>query len=173
MSVGGEETKRPGGLIFALLFLAVSLLLLSQLGDQTKFLAKGQLAAQPAFWPAIGVLGMTLFGAGHAFREFRRRSLKPGLGETGVWLRSLEYLAWFMVYVFAVPVIGYLPSTVIFSVALAVRAGYRGRLMLGAAALMGLGVVLIFKTFLSVKIPGGTIYEYLPDGLRSAALIYF
>lgn len=174
MSMGNEAARRPGRLIFALSFLAVSVVLLSQLGEETKFSWKGQLAAQPAFWPAIGVIGMVLFGSCHAVGEFRRRSRDPGLdetGETGIWLRSIEYLAWFMAYVFAVPVIGYLPATLIFTVALAFRAGYRSRGMLGAAALMGFGVVLVFKAFLSVKIPGGAIYEYLPDAVRSFALI--
>ena len=173
MSARDEESQRPGSLIFALLFLVVSLVLLSQLGAETKFSAKSQLAAQPAFWPAVGVIGMAVFGACHALGQFQQWSGDRSLRETGVWLRSFEYLIWFMVYVFAVQVIGYLPATLIFATALAFRAGYRSRSMLGAAALMGLGVVLIFKTFLSVKIPGGSIYEYLPDTLRSFALINF
>ena len=172
MSGGYRESGRPGSLVFALLFLFASLLLLSQLGEQTRFSSKAQLVAQPAFWPAIGVIGMVLFGTCHAIGEVRRLGADQGLRETGVWLRSFEYLVWFMVYVFAVPVIGYLPATVLFATLLTFRAGYRSRSMLGAAVLMGIGVVLIFKTFLSVKIPGGMLYEYLPDGLRGAALIY-
>jgi len=171
MSIGGEEAKHPGSFIFALLFLAASLLLLSQLGAETKFSAKGDIAAQPAFWPAIGVIGMVVFGTLHMLSNFRQRSLD--LSEISVWLRSFEYLVWFMIYVFAVPMIGYLPATLIFTVSLAFRAGYRSRRMLGAAAAIGLIVVLIFKTFLSVKIPAGALYEYLPDGLRSAVFIYF
>ncbi|MEM8948010.1 MAG: tripartite tricarboxylate transporter TctB family protein [Pseudomonadota bacterium] len=173
MSGGGKEKRRPGGLIFALIFLIVALLLLTQLGSQTKFSPKGQLFAQPAFWPAVGVMGMVLFGACHAVVEYRRSSRNPGLGETGVWLRSLEYLIWFMAYVFAVPIIGYLPATLIFALALALRAGYRNRRILVAAALMGLAVVLIFKTILSVKIPGGALYDYLPGALKSVAIINF
>ncbi len=176
MSIGEQEGGRPGGLSFAIAFLALALFLLTQLGAEAKFSPKGNLVAEPAFWPAIGVIGMSLFGGLHAIGEFRRRSRNRGLRETreaGVWLRSFEYLIWFMAYVFAVPVIGYLPATLIFTSALALRAGYRGRNMLGAAALMGFSVVLIFKAFLSVKIPGGALYEYLPDAFRSFALINF
>lgn len=182
MSIGDGEIARPGGLIFALMFLAVSIFLLTQLDAETKFSTKGNLFAEPAFWPAIGVIGMALFGALHAFGEFQRRSRNRSLRETretsetretGMWLRSLEYLIWFMGYVFAVPVIGYLPATLIFAVALACRAGYRSKRVLGAAALMGLGVVLVFKTMLSVKIPAGALYTYLPDALRSFAMINF
>lgn len=173
MSIGNEDKARPGGLIFALLFLAAAILLLSQLGSQTKFSPKGNLFAEPVFWPAIGVIGMVLFGGVHCLSQLRQHSRNRDLRETGVWLCSLEYLIWFMVYVFAVPIIGYLPATLIFAVTLAIRAGYRGKRMLGSAILMGLGVVLVFKTFLSVKIPGGALYEYLPGTLRSFAMINF
>ena len=57
--------------------------------------------------------------------------------------------------------------------ALAFRAGYRGPRMLCAAALTGLSIVLIFKTTLSVKIPGGAIYEYLPDIFRNFMIVNF
>ena len=166
---------RPGGVLFAVLFLLAAVFLLSQLGAETKFSGKTiwskKLFAQPRFWPAVGVIGMCLFGAAHLFVTWRRRV--PGTTrEALTWARALEYLVWFMAYVFAVPVIGYLPASIIFAVALAARAGYRSRGMLGAAALTGLGVVVIFKALLQVKIPGGAIYEHLPDGLRNFAILY-
>jgi hypothetical protein len=37
----------------------------------------------------------------------------------------------------------------------------------------GLFIVLIFKTFLEVKIPGGAIYEFLPNTLRSFMILNF
>ncbi|MDH3661034.1 MAG: tripartite tricarboxylate transporter TctB family protein [Alphaproteobacteria bacterium] len=167
------ETGRPGALLFALLFLALSLSLLSQLGNEAKFSAKGNWVAQPAFWPAIGVIGMSVFGALHLLTQHRREGFAGSLGEAAVWLLSLEYFAWFMAYVFVVPVIGYLPATLIFTTALALRAGYRDGWMLGAAALTGLGVVLVFKTLLSVKIPGGALYEYFPAAMRSFLMTNF
>ncbi len=168
-----RATPAPGALIFAALFLAGALALFSQLGAETAFSAKGKLVAQPAFWPAIGVGGMVLFALGHLVGLVCRGVPAGGAAEAAVWLRSGEYLAWFMVYVFAVPVAGYLPSTLAFAVALALRAGYRGRRQLVAAALTGLAIVLTFKTLLAVKIPGGAAYEHLPKALRSAAILYF
>jgi len=167
----------PGALPFAVLFTCLALFLLSQLGAETKFSAKGQLAAQPAFWPAIGVIGMVMFGGLHLLTTYRQRRRHSGptgdLPEAGIWLRSLEYLAWFMAYVVAVPLIGYLPATLFFTVTLALRAGYRTAGGLGIAALTGLGIVLLFKSFLAVKIPGGALYEYLPGMLRGVAIRYF
>jgi hypothetical protein len=34
-------------------------------------------------------------------------------------------------------------------------------------------IVLLFKTLLKVNLPGGLIYEALPDGLRQFMLTYF
>ena len=167
---------RPGGVVFAGLFLAIAVLLFSQIGSEAKFSAKAwgtkKMFAQPGFWPGLGVTGMCLFGAMHAIAAFNRRAGKD-VFEAVQWLRALEYLAWFMAYVWAVPIIGYLPATLIFMGALAVRAGYRNRRVILAALATGLAIVLVFKTALSVKIPGGALYEHLPDALRSIAILNF
>jgi hypothetical protein len=57
-------------------------------------------------------------------------------------------------------------------VLLALRLGYNAR-MAAWSAVGGLATVLLFKTFLSVKVPGGAIYEYLPNGLRAFMITYF
>ena len=61
----------------------------------------------------------------------------------------------------------------IFCTVLAYRAGYREGRVLGAAALLGASVVLLFKSFLQVKIPGGALYEYFPAALRNLLIVYF
>lgn len=163
----------PGELLFALLFLLFAVFLLSQLGTEAKFSAKGKFFSQPALWPGIGVIGMTVFGAVHAAGTLRGRRLVVELVEGAYWLRPLEYLAWFMAYVAATPIIGYLAASVLFMVILCFRAGYRGARALIAAGLVGLLIVLIFKTGLSVSIPGGAIYEYLPTEWRKFMLVNF
>ena len=179
-----RPTSKPGGWLFALVFLAIAIGLLSLIQTETKFsgfakaiekgqiFAKGKLVAQPTFWPLVGLLGMTLFGAAHALREWRARVGGAG-AESLVWLRPLEYFIWFMLYVQAVPAIGYLISTILFTCLLALRAGYRRPRTLALAAATGLAIVLIFKTMLSVKIPGGAVYEYLPDAWRTFAIVNF
>lgn len=164
---------RPGTALFTAVMLAFSVLLLSQIGVETKFSASGKLFAQPRFWPAVGVIGMVGFGALHLASLLRYRQISSEVSEALTWLRALEFLVWFMVYVRAVPVIGYLPATLIFTVLLAWRMGYRSGRMLGAAAATGFGIVLVFKTLLSVKIPGGAVYEYLPDGFRNFMILNF
>lgn len=159
-------------MLFAAAFLIGSLILLSQLGAETKFSAKGQMFAQPRFWPAVGVIGMVVFGAAYLAETYRRRVPTSGV-EPLIWLRAVEYFVWFMAYVIAVPIIGYLAASICFTVLLALRLGYRSARHLGLAAGVGIAVVLVFKTGLSVKIPGGAVYEYLPDTLRNVMIVNF
>ena len=77
-----------------------------------------------------------------------------------------------MAYVVAVPYVGYLPSTIFFAVILTWRMGYRSRKMLVIAALTAVAIVVTFKSFLQVRVPGGLLYEQLPDGIRSFMLTY-
>lgn len=163
---------RPGETVFMAAFLLFSLFLLSQLTAETKFSARGKFFAQPRVWPAIGVGGMALFSALHLWRRGRFPDA-GALGEVGLWLRGIEYLLWFMAYVWAVPVVGYLPATLLFTCTLAWRVGYRSPRGQLAAAVTGLAVVLVFKTALSVKIPGGALYEMLPGWLRNVMILYF
>lgn len=174
------DRRPPGELLFAAVFVGFALFLASQIGEQTIWARKSKLFAQPRFWPAVSIIGMIGFGLpalGAAWIGFRRRAaferLPKERREAMIWLRAVEFVAWFMVYVFMVPVLGYLICTVAFVPLLAWRMGYRARLMLWAAGATGLGTVLVFKTFLNVKIPGGLIYEYLPGAARSFMIVYF
>ena len=174
-SVEERRFKGPirGQLIFALLFLSLSILLLSQLGDQTKWIKKAKFAAQPRLWPMIALTGMVFFTGLHLWRLPRREVLQVDLQEAKRWLHVIEYCVWFIAYVWVVPNLGYLISTVIFLPALAYRAGYRNQKMIIYAAGIGFCIVVIFKSFLEVKIPGGVIYEFLPNVLRNFFILNF
>ena len=163
---------RRGQLLFALAFLALSLLLLMLLPWQTTWLAKSQLVAQPRFWPAVGLGGMVLLGGLHLYRLPWRRNSRYDWWEARKWFVVLEFALWFMAYVLLVPVVGYLPATLAFVPALSWRMGYRSRLILVSSIVFAVVVVVMFKGFLSVKIPGGAVYEYLPGGLRRFFILY-
>ena len=93
--------------------------------------------------------------------------------EFKIWLSVFEWAAWFLAYVVLVPVLGYLPMTLLFAPLLTWRIGYRSRLMFWISIGFSLCVVLVFKSFLQVKIPGAAIYEYLPSALRSFFILNF
>ena len=168
-----KRYRRPGDLLFALVFLAFSFFLAANLGSQTTWFDNTKLAAQPAFWPTVSILMMAWFASLHALSAFMSERLEGRWAEVRFWLRSLEYVAWFMAYVFLVPQLGYLPSTILFMVALTFRIGYRDRWIFGAVIILAIAIVVLFKSFLQVKVPGGKMYELLPDAARAFMLTYF
>lgn len=168
-----KRYRRPGDLLFAWVFLVFGLLLWVNLDKQTATLEATQWAAQPSLWPTVAVYMMVGFGSLHFISSLLSPKLGGRLKEVGFWLRSFEYAIWFMVYVILVPLIGYLPSTIFFTVALTIRSAYPQRPSLGAAVVLAVTVVVIFKSLLQVKVPGGQVYEALPTGLRSIMLTYF
>lgn len=168
-----KRYRRPGDIVFAWMALVVSVFLLSQLVDQTTWRNGGKLFAQPRFWPAVSLGGMAFFAAFHLLGSALSDRIHGRWQEVWLWITSLEYAGWFIAYAVLVPYAGYLPSTVIFAVALALRAGYRKMSTLGIAAVSAVVIVLLFKTFLKVNLPAGLIYESLPDGLRQIMLTYF
>ncbi len=165
--------RKPGELLFAALILLFSGLLLAQIGWQTTWLPKKALAAQPRLWPAISLGGMALFGL-LLWLKTRNITRTPGRWREALcWVKSLEFVGWYVLYVAAIPVIGYLLATIAFCLFMAVRLGYRSRQAILSAIGFALFVVLTFKTGFNVKIPGGALYELAPENLRYILIRYF
>jgi len=167
-----QRYRRPGNLFFASIFLLFSLALCTQLGIQAKWLSGTKWSSQPALWPNIAIIGMTIFAALNWISAFVSEKIDGRWAEIMVWIRSFEFVLWFMVYVILVPLLGYLPSTVLFGLALSFRMGYRSLKMLSISAFASIAIVVTFKSFLQVRVPGGKAYEFLPDALRSFMLTY-
>ncbi|MEM8730299.1 MAG: tripartite tricarboxylate transporter TctB family protein [Pseudomonadota bacterium] len=164
---------RRGQLAFALGLLGISALLLVQIGGQTRWVENTQLFAQPRFWPAVGLGLMTLGALLHLIRLPWRRFTEFDRSEGLKWAAALEYVIWFMVYVTLVPIVGYLPVTLVFVPALAWRMGYRSPRWLWLSVGLGFVIVVLFKSVLNVRIPGAASYEFLPDALRSFFILNF
>ena len=92
-----QRYRKPGDLVFAIFFLVFSVALLTQLGDQTKWVARKSLFVQPRFWPAVAVGGMVLFGTLHLIGSLWSPRIYGRLKEMWFWARSLEYVAWFLI----------------------------------------------------------------------------
>lgn len=112
-----EEIRRfdgplRGQALFAIVFLVASALLLSQLGNETKWAKGTQFFAQPRFWPAVSVIGMVLFGGLHLWKLPRRGFERVDVVEWKIWFFAIEYVIWFLAYVMLVPKLGYLPMTI-------------------------------------------------------------
>lgn len=168
-----KRHRRPGDVVFAFIILVFTIFLLSQLFEQTTYQSREKLVAQPRFWPAVSLTGMALFAALHLLGSAFSERINGRWSEVWQWIKSFEYAGWFITYAASVPYAGYLPTTVVFTTLLALRAGYRSAKMLGAAVISSIIVVLLFKTLLKVNLPAGKIYDVLPDGLRQIMLTYF
>lgn len=169
-----ELQQHPAQWIFATMLLVGSLILLSQLGEQAKFPASKPFVSQPGFWPAISLSGMTFFAACFLYSSWKNRApdgTASAASEVLAWFKVIEYPLWFLTYVWVVPLAGYLLSSLIFPVLMCWRLGYRDKRFYGIALIVSFSVVVIFKSLLEVKIPGGEIYNYLPEALRNFMII--
>lgn len=164
---------RRGQLGFILAFCTFSGILIANIRGQTQWFDGLALFAQPRFWPFVGLAMMLVCSVAYLYFLPWKRFTRADQAEAVRWGSALEFAVWFMSYVFAVPIIGYLLATLVFMPALSWRLGYRSRRFVWFSVGFALATVLLFKTFLSVKIPGGAIYEYLPDALRSFFLLNF
>jgi predicted ferric reductase len=165
--------RRPGDFVIAFLSFAFALFLAANLPFQTTWVARTKLFAQPAFWPAVAVAFMVLFSTLHMIGALVSERIPGRLAEVVQWIKSAEYALWFMAYVMLVPVLGYLVATLAFTISLTWRLGYRSWRWAGIAAGFAVIVVVLFRGFLHVKIPGGALYAHLPPGaLRAFFLTY-
>lgn len=171
-----EPRHHRAEIVFGAVSLLAALVLCGLLPFEVQWLKNKPFTQQPGFSAAISIAGMLAFGVLEFLFAWRRNADGRGesiVAEVRFWIVSLEYAFWFMAYVLILPVLGYLPSTVAFCLLLTWRLGYRSPAVLCAAVLIGIATVLVFKSFLSVKIPGGVLYEYFPASLRNILIVYF
>ncbi len=168
-----KRYRRPGDYVFSLVFLLFAVFLLVNLPYETRWVPRTKLYAQPAFWPAVSIFVMVAFSAIHLLGSLVSERIPGRWKEVAYWLRSLEYSVWFMAYVHLVPWFSYLPATVAFCLALSWRLGYRTWRWALINVAFAFAVVLLFKSFLQVKVPSGALYDLLPGTLRIFMITYF
>jgi hypothetical protein len=177
-----DSRRQSGDAAFAMISLLVSLFLLSQIGQQTKWVEGVALLKQPRFWPALCLGGFFVCSLGYLIQSLRdlggdqlstsNQKLLPW-DELFAWIRAIEFAFYFLIYVYMVPFIGHLPATLIFCPLLTLRAGYRDLKIIGWSLFAGFLIVLIFKSILGVKLPAGAVYDLFPDQIRNFLILYF
>lgn len=167
------KTRSAGQVVFVIFGCLASLFLMTQLGTQTDWSDRARtIAAQPRFWPTVAISTMVISFSVHWRLMARRRPNSHDWVEVRRWSEPLEFLGWFILYVFAVPRLGFLPMSLVFASLLTWRLGYRTGKALWVACLFALSITVIFKGLLGVNIPGGQIYNLLPGGIRTFFLVY-
>ena len=174
----GREEYQAGDLVFAILMLFIVMVLLVSIPFETKWFDGVPLVKQPRLWPTFCLVGMALFGFLYSIQiwknyKFQLGQLQGELNELSSWLRPLEFVFYFVLYVWFVPLMGYLLSTLLFFSLLTIRTGYRTLFMFWVSLATGFGIVVLFKSLLKVRITSGAIYDYLPDGWATFFMIYF
>ena len=166
--------RRPGDFLFAAGSFALALFLLTQLPEQTRWFNRVDLLLQPRFWPAVVLGALTLFSGLYLMQSWRARKDPDHLdastvpaGELLRWLRPLEYALYFVAYAASIPWLGYLLATVLFMPLLGLRTGIRSLPGLSLLAGIGVGIVLVFKTGLEVRMPPGAVYDLFPPTVRN------
>ena len=94
--------------------------------------------------------------------------------EATVWLRALEFVGWFVAYTIAVPILGYLVSTLMLGTLLPLRMGYRGKRWFFTCLTVSFAIVLVFRTGLQIKTPINVwLYGFLPTGVEGFMKTWF
>ena len=159
--------------------LVASVSLLTQIDAQTKWIKRVDLTMQPRLWPILALVLMVVSALAMCvvgFRKLRSNQVQSALSERSLlleWWLPLEYSLWFLAYVYVVGLAGYLLATLGFMLVLTYRAGFREKLWFGWAVVVGLTVVLSFRTALQVRLPSGQLYEFLPPEFRNFMITYF
>lgn len=164
--------------LFSLAALSAACGLLWHADSQLKWIDGAGFHLQPGFWPVLALAGMAVFAAPGLFRKRSSPASAPPAPTPWrrllrEWFGPAEYAAYFLVYVYLVPRLGYLPATLLGFALLTLRAGYRGWRMVAYSQVAGISIVLLFKSGLQVKIPGGKIYAWFPDALRNFLIANF
>ena len=165
-----QQSNQTGQRIFAICILLIAVTLLFMADTELKWKKNADFHKQPGFWSIIALSAMAAFSALQLMLPPWKLRMpadfqwKPWLQ---AWFGPVEYAIYFLVYVWLVPLIGYLPATLLVFPLLVLRAGYRERKYLAFSWIVGIAVVVLFKSILQVKIPGGEFYSVFPEAVRN------
>ena len=183
------EFKRiTGDLTLSIIFLLFVVFLLIYFNSESGWSARdlnqkrvGKILKQQWVGPLmcmVILLPATILNILEAFKAYKKskRLLLPNkiMYEMTQWIRSLEFILYFLVYTFSITVLGYLISTLIFAVFLTYRLGYRTKKWIFISLFSSFIVVLIFRTILQIKTPVNIwLYKFFPENLEVFMKIYF
>ena len=170
-----RPASATGQWLFSLCAFALVLFLFASIPFQTSFFDNVPWYKQPRIWPGIAIVGMLIAGIGHFFtlRKFSEPpETLPFSKDLQLTAKALEISLWFILYIFAVGALGYLPSSIAFALFMCWRMEYKSWRFYLYALLLAIAIVAIFKGILQVRIPGGDLYDFLPTDLQRFAKTY-
>lgn len=136
---------------------------------------------QPWLMPGVALSILALSNLMTLWKDISDLRARPPTAEEAAegwqallgWLRPLEFLAYYGLYVFFVQHLGYFPSTLLFVMFLLWRVGLTAPKWI----ISGLGLVIfmigVFRYGLGVWMPAPEIYQYFPEAIRTALIRWF
>ncbi|MFM7333471.1 MAG: tripartite tricarboxylate transporter TctB family protein [Tabrizicola sp.] len=175
------RANRLESLALTILFAVLSSGLLALIGVATRSNAKGGWWTQPWLMPgiALGLLVLanliTLWEEAADLRANPLTAAEKAEGRALLlgWLRPLEYLGYYAIYIYAIQHLGYFPSTLVFVLFLLWRVGLTApRWQLAGLALV-VFMIGVFRMGLGVWMPAPEFYELFPGAIRTALIRWF
>ena len=176
------QANRLESMALALIFAAVSVLLLALIGVATRTgQASGGWWTRPAFAPGVALMVLTGANLITLWRDMADLRANPATADEWVearakmlaWLRPLEFLAFYAAYIWAIQHLGYFPSTLIFVLGLLWRVGLTAPRWMLAGFGLSVFMIGVFRAGLGVWMPAPDVYDLFPDAIRLALLRWF
>lgn len=176
------KANRLESMVLALIFGAVSVLLLALIGVATRTgQASGGWWTRPAFAPGVALTVLVAANLITIWRDLADLRAKPATAgewsEAGAkmrgWLRPAEFLACYALYIWAIQHVGYFPSTLVFVLGLLWRVGLTAPRWIWAGFGLSLFMIGVFRAGLGVWMPAPEVYDLFPDAIRLALMRWF
>jgi hypothetical protein len=182
MSAESETpANRLEGLALTILFAAISSGLFAVIGVATRASAKGGWWTQPWLMPGIALGLLAAANLVTLWRDLADlRRTPPTDAEKAearaallAWLRPLEFLAYYGVYIYSIQHAGYFPSTLVFILFLLWRVGLTAPRWILAGIGLSLFMVGVFRIGLGVWMPVPELYRQFPEALQTPLIRWF
>lgn len=176
------QPNRIESFALSLIFALISVSLLAMIGIATRSgPADAGWWTRPWLAPVVALSLLALTNLITLWREIADLRANPPSAEEHTaartkfrsWLHPVEFLVYFVVYVWVVRHVGYFPATLAFVWGLMLRAGLRSARWFLIGFLAVLGLVLVFRIGLGVWMPAPEFYNAFPESIRNMLIRYF
>jgi hypothetical protein len=182
MSDETPEANRLESLLLNAIFAMAAVGLLALIGTATRpGMADGGWWTKPALTPGVALALLVVANLLTLLRAVLDLRADPATPEEWHearvqvlgWLRPMEFLGYFAVYLWAIETIGYFVATLVFVMGLMLRIKLNspGWLLVGLGFIVTL--ILVFRVGLGVWMPTPAIYDAAPDVIRPYLLRWF
>ncbi|MGB8814431.1 MAG: tripartite tricarboxylate transporter TctB family protein [Paracoccaceae bacterium] len=177
-----QQANRLESLALTLIFSIISVALLAAIGLATKWGPNsGGWWTRPPVAPGTALVLLVFANLVTLWRELLGLRTTPATADERIqahakilsWLRPIEFLGYFALYVFSLQHIGYFPATLLFILGLQFRVGLTSPKWLLTGFLAAVAMMAVFRMGLGVWMPAPELYNLFPNAIRTALIRWF